>query len=307
MTPIIVVCYDVHADYPEKQKRIKMAAPALSEDNLDILLNKMYKEKGWDFRHYRRSSLKRCIERMLISSRLPYHQYVDLLDSQPSEFNNLFKHITIKVSGFFRDFGVFNHIEKDVIPVLLERLRSEERDMLRVWSCGCARGEEGYSMAMLLSKVKLNLPSTPFNNRGEPKRDFNVKIFATDIDEGSINIARKGSYIAEYLKDVDPILRDIFFMPVDHHYQAGPLIRNLITFGVHNIVSDIHLSHMDIILCRNLLIYFEKDLQEKVFEKLYYSLNKGGFIILGRSEVMPSLYRNRFREVFRKEKIYQKI
>ena len=190
-----------------------MAEPALSEDNLDLILEKMYSVKGWDFRRYRKSSLKRCVERRLAFSRLPCQDYIVLRDNHPREFNILFNHITIKVSEFFRD------------------------------------------------------------------------------------------------PNVDPILRGQFFktMALDKRHQVMPLIRNLVTFGIHDLVSNIHLAHMDIILCRNLLICFEKDLQEKGFEKFCYSLNRGGFIILGKSEVVPSVYRNIFREVSRREKIYQKI
>jgi len=299
-----------------------MAEPALSEDHLDQVLEKMYQKKGWDFRRYRKSSLKRCIERRISCTRLPSKEYIERLDSEPAELDHLFNHITIKVSEFFRDPEVFDRIERDVIPATLERLRSEGNDTLRIWSCGCARGEEPYSMAILLCKIlgnartSLRMAETdglayPFRHGPQPPHDrisrFNIKIFATDIDESSIEKARRGIFGPESFTHLPLSLRDRFFKPVDDGYQVIPSLRNLLTFGVHNIVSCIHLSHMDILLCRNLLIYFEKDLQEKVFEKFFYSLNHGGFIILGKSEGVPSPFRDKFREVFKKEKIYQKI
>lgn len=277
-----------------------MAQPELSEDNLDIILEKMYVKKRWDFRRYRKSSLKRCIERRLASYRLHLKDYIEFLDVQPSEFNNLFNQITIKVSEFFRDIEVFNQIEQYVIPDVIGKLKTDENNTLRTWSIGCARGEEPYSIAILLSKYISSLTTPAFKN-------YKIKIFATDIDEASVDIARKGSYGEESLKNVDLFHLYQFFKPLENGYQVIPRIRNFVTFGVHDIVSNIHLSHMDILLCRNLLIYFEKDLQEKVFEKFWYSLNSGGYIILGRSEVVPFIFRDRFREVFRKEKIYQKI
>src|SRR3990170_5374238 len=127
-----------------------MAESALSWDQLDLILEKMYAVKGWDFRRYRKSSIMRCVERSLALSRLPARDYIERLDQQPFEFNNLFNHITIKVSGFFRDPEVFDRIEGEVLPLTLERLRSQDRNLLRIWSCGCARGEEPYSMAILL-------------------------------------------------------------------------------------------------------------------------------------------------------------
>jgi len=280
-----------------------MAEPALSGDHLDLILEKMYAVKGWDFRRYRKSSIMRCVERSLALSRLPARDYIERLDQQPFEFNNLFNHITIKVSGFFRDPEVFDRIEGEVLPVTLERLRSQDRNLLRMWSCGCARGEEPYSLAILL--LRLMGGQAPSSHE-----KFTAKIFATDIDGASIDLARKGHYLKESLINVSPFFRSQFFTSSnagDTGYQVTSSVRNLVTFGVHNMVSDIHLSHMDILLCRNLLIYFEKDLQEKVFEKFCYSLNKGGFMILGKSEVVPPLFRERFSEIARKEKVYQKI
>src|SRR3989337_1436588 len=113
----------------------------------------MYAVKGWDFRRYRKSSIMRCVERRLALSRLPATDYIERLDHQPLEFNTLFNHITIKVSEFFRDPKVFDRMEEEVLPLTLERLRSQDRNLLRMWSCGCARGEEAYSMAILLLRL----------------------------------------------------------------------------------------------------------------------------------------------------------
>lgn len=273
-----------------------MSGVALSEEHLDLLLEKVYTAKGWDFRQYRRSSIKRCVERRIALSRRSYHSYLDLLDSEPSEFNTLFNHITIKVSEFFRDPEVFQRIENYVIPMTIRRLTIKGSKTLRIWSCGCAKGEEPFSVAILIHKRFKELDE-----------NFNVKIFATDIDESAVNASRKGVFVEDSLKNVDPIMRSQFFKKANMTFQIIPKIRNLVTFGVHDIVSHIHLSNMDIILCRNLLIYFEKDLQEKVFEKFYYSLKPGGFIVLGKSEVPPLSYRENLLDVCKKEKIYQKV
>jgi len=273
-----------------------MSGDALSEEHLDLLLEKVYTAKGWDFRQYRRSSIKRCVERQIAISRRSYHSYLDLLDSEPSEFNTLFNHITIKVSEFFRDTEVFQRIENYVIPMTIRRLTIKGSKTLRIWSCGCAKGEEPLSIAILIHK-----------RIQEMGVDFEVKIYATDIDESAVNAARKGVFVEDSLKNVDPITRSQFFQTANRSFQIIPKIRNLVTFGAHDIVSHIHLSHMDIILCRNLLIYFEKDLQEKVFEKLYCSLNTGGFIVLGKSEVPPLSYRENLLDICKKEKIYQKV
>lgn len=269
---------------------------ALSEKHLDHLLEKVYTTRGWDFRRYRRSSIKRCVERRIAISKSNYPAYVELLESEPLEFILLFNHITIKVSEFFRDPEVFRRIEDYVIPMTLRRLAETGSTDLRIWSCGCARGEEPLSMAILLNKWLKETVDKP-----------DLKIFGTDIDESAVNSARKGLFIEDSLKNVDPVIRSQFFKTSNSAFQIIPQIRNLVTFGVHNIVSDIQLSRMDIILCRNLLIYFEKELQEKVFEKFYYSLNPGGFIMLGKSEVPPLRFRDTLIQIGKREKIYQKV
>lgn len=272
-----------------------MSVAALSEEHLDELLEKVYKAKGWDFRRYRRSSIKRCVERRIALSRRSYHTYIKLLDSEPLEFDNLFNYITIKVSEFFRDPEVFRRIEDYVIPMTLMRMTTTGATSLRIWSCGCARGEEPLSIAILINN---RLKETGYNP--------DLKIFGTDIDESAINSARTGVFSETSLKNIDPVMRSQLFQVSNSAFQIIPQIRNLVTFGAHDIVTHIQLSRMDIILCRNLLIYFEKGLQEKVFEKLYHSLKPGGFIVLGKSEVPPVSFRDRLIEVCKREKIFQK-
>lgn len=284
-----------------------MAEPALSEEHIDSIFEKMYRERGWDFRRYRKSSLKRCIERRLAFSRLSYEKYIKLLDSEPREFNNLFNQITIKVSEFFRDPEVFHKIELYIIPELIERLESKNHGTLRIWSCGCARGEEPYSIAQLLSIAMERNNAGPDIRGGTRGTTGGIKIFATDIDELAIEFARKGIYSEYSIQCTTLFLKNLFLKTLNNRHQIIPQIRNLVTFGIHDIVSHIHLSRMDLVVCRNLLIYFEKDLQEKVLEKFWYSLNKGGFLILGKSEVLPPILKERFVEVARKEKIYRKI
>lgn len=272
-----------------------MSVAAVSEEHIDKLLEKVYAVKGWDFRRYRRSSIRRCVERRIALSRRSYHTYLELLDSEPVEFNHLFNHITIKVSEFFRDPDVFRSIEDYVIPLTLKRLAKTGTASLRIWSCGCSKGEEPLSMAILINKKLKETGDKP-----------ELKIFGTDIDESAINSARNGVFTGDSLKNVDSNMRGQFFHASGTSFRIIPQIRNLVTFGAHDIVSQIHLSRMDIILCRNLLIYFEKELQEKVFEKFYYSLRPGGFIVLGKSEVPPLKFREHLIEVSKREKIYQK-
>ncbi len=285
-----------------------IAEPALSDDKLSFLLEKLHARKGWDFRGYRKSSLKRCILRRMGIMAKSFPGYLRFLDTHPGEYDVLFHYITIKVSEFFRDPSTFWVIERDVLPRLLKEIEKRSRKKLRIWSCGCAKGEEPYSVAILVVKhifAKYTPQSLKYCITSLP---LEIKIFATDIDERALDAARKGIYPKEVLRNVNPYIRNIFFIREGpNYYKITPFLRNLVTFGVHNIISDIHLSHMDMILCRNLLIYFEKGLQEKVIEKFSYALNKGGYLVLGKSEILPGRFRDMFREVSRREKVYQKI
>jgi len=285
-----------------------VAEPALSDDKLSFLLERLRARKGWDFRGYRKSSLKRCIMRRMGLTSRSFAGYLKFLETHPSEYDALFNYITIKVSEFFRDPSTFWVIERDILPGLIGEVEKRPQKKLRIWSCGCAKGEEPYSVAILVVKqvfARYTPHSIKYCMTGLP---FEIKIFATDIDEKALDAARKGIYPRESLRNVNPYIRNIFFIPEGtNHYKIIPFLRNLVTFGVHNIITDIHLSHMDIILCRNLLIYFEKDLQEKVVEKLAYALNRGGYLILGKSEILPGRFRDKFREVSRREKVYQKV
>ncbi len=308
----------------------------IEEKDLYLLLDKLYHDKGYDFRDYKKSSITRRIARRLQIYKVSFQEYLNLLNSDPEEYDRLFSYLTIKTSEFFRDPEVFDTIQKVVLPeIFLQRygysgtlqernkthmLHSNTKDNennppsppfskggmggfsgekyrdIRVWCCGCAQGEEAYSIGILFME---HIEKSMSNRLG-------LRIFATDIDEHTIEIGRKGIYGVESIKNLDPYLLERYFNSMDGNYKITPFLRNLVRFGVHDIVQDFPIAYQDLILCRNVLIYFNKDLQEKVFEKLYYALRPGGFLVLGKAEVPPTLLRKELREVAKKEKIYQK-
>lgn len=166
-------------------------------------------------------------------------------------------------------------------------------DELRAWCCGCAYGHEAYSLAILIAEsLGLKL--------------WSAKIFATDIDSGAIDFGRKATYREDMMQNVSDSIREKYFFQAPEGYKVKYYIRNSIRFGFLNIVKDPPISKIDIIFCRNLLIYFDKDLQKRVFEKLDYALNPGGLLVLGSSETIPVSVAQRYVEVGEKSHIYIK-
>jgi len=250
--------------------------PVKDRGDLDMLLEKIYDERGWDFRNYKRSSVMRRIsKRLMLLDLHSYEEYAGLLDRDPSEYDRLFANLTIKVSEFFREPEVFER--------LCDAIKESWSDkVLKVWCCGCGYGEEAYSIAMLLAEC-LSLEAVS-----------NTKIFATDIDPEALDSARKALYREESLKNVFPEILEKYFTRTDGLYKVKYTIRNLVKFGVLDIVRSPSISGVEVLFCRNLFIYFNKALQAEVFEKLDYSLKPGGLLVLGKAEVIPPPFAHKY-------------
>jgi len=262
---------------------------ASAEGGFQELLSFIYRERGWDFRDYKPKSLKRRLSRKLCELGIPsFHGYISYLGSNPSELDSLLTFLTIKVSEFFREPEVFD----SVCALCCDRLRSP--DGLRVWSCGCANGEEAYSIAMLLSEC---LPAEALKK---------TRVFATDIDREAVERARRAVYREEFLRNVSPPLKERHLFEVGGLFKVKYNIRNLVRFGTLDIVTGCPLKRIDLLFCRNLLIYMDKGLQESVFNKLDYALAPGGILVLGRSEVVPNAYSSRYTLLSKKMSIYRK-
>lgn len=259
------------------------------EEGFTYLLEKIHAEKGWDFRHYKKGTLKRRIPmRLNAFNALSYNDYCSILDSDRNEYDRLLSALTIKVSHFFREPEVF-HILKGLISssTLLE-------EGLKAWSCGCAHGEEAYSLGILLTE-SLGI-----------KKAESARIFATDIDSTALDTARKGIYSDDSMQNVASNHRETYFSGIGTGYKLAPQIRHLVRFGELDIVKGTPFSRIDILFCRNLLIYFEKALQEKVLEKLDFALKPGGLLILGKDEVLPHPFLSRYTEIEKRSRVYRK-
>lgn len=269
---------------------IKKPGLAICADDLAMLLEKIYQKNGADFRNYKKASIaRRVTKRLGAHNCASVREYADILDKDPGEYDRLVSTLTIKVSEFFRDPEVFQTVRNAVSGV-----PGSSRG-LRAWSCGCASGEEAYSVAIILSEVL----------SAEALR--NTVVFATDIDPDAVERARIAEYREDSLGNADAdCLAKHLFMSSNVFWKVNYTIRNLVRFGVLDIVKGHPISGVQILFCRNVFIYFNKELQTEVFRKLDFAIRPGGLLVLGTAEQVPSGWSHRYRPVGRDLNVFQK-
>jgi two-component system CheB/CheR fusion protein len=227
---------------------------------------------GHDFSNYKRATvLRRIARRMNVHGLRNLPDYSNFMRARDEETQALLKDLLISVTNFFRDAEAFEMLEREIIPKILENKTSE--DAARIWVAGCATGEEAYSLAMLFAeqtKTRVNAPT--------------VQIFATDIDEPAIAQARAGLYTNSDVADVSPERLRMFFRKEDENFRVRRELREMVLFAAHNITKDPPFSHLDLVTCRNLLIYLNRTAQNRVMETAHFALDPGGFLFLGSSE-----------------------
>jgi two-component system CheB/CheR fusion protein len=269
--------------------------PEQSTDILNQVLTILKSGTKYDFRPYRKPMVLRRIQRRMGLAHIDsMTQYLELLQQQPEEVTALYKDLLISVTAFFRDSEAFRILAQKIIPALLTRQTDDWP--IRVWVPGCATGEEAYSIAMLL-----------FEGAAEAKVTPNVQIFASDIDAEAIDIARNGIYPASITGDVsaDRIKR-FFVMVDDSHFQIDKQLRESVVFSHQNLIGDAPFSKLDLISCRNLLIYLEPEMQQKVISLFHFALVSDGYLLLGPSETVGRLT-DLFEIVSKKWRIYRRI
>ncbi len=268
-------------------------------DNISQILNYVKELRAVDFTVYRQTTIGRRLETRLMRTGIPdYASYLEYLKGNPGEFDALMDALTIKVSHFFRNPFVFEALSLFVLPEIMENNRE---DVIRIWSAGCAKGEEAYSAAILIKELISK----------EVLRQ-EALILGTDIDRGALEDARNAVYKPESLLEVKKGLLDRYFAVENAFYRLNEEIKTMVAFVCHDISTltapkegifmDYHL-----ILCRNVLIYFDRNLCTKVLEYLSNMLQKGGFLILGEAESLLSGAADRFQEVIPKSKVFKRI
>lgn len=259
----------------------------------DILLT-LRTRTNHDFRHYKRPTVLRRIQRrMHIHALTCLADYRDMLDTDRAEAQALLQDMLIGVTGFFRDTKAFAALEQTVVPRLFEH--KDENEQVRAWVAGCSTGEEAYSIAMLLHEQLDRL-----EGRARP----GIQVFATDIDERAIALARAGHYSAASVDSISPARMRQFFLPAQHGAKINKQIRESMLFALHNVLRDPPFSRLDLISCRNLLIYLDRDAQRQALETFHFALQPNGYLLLGGSESADGLERL-FVPVDKRQRIYQ--
>ncbi len=251
---------------------------------------------GHDFSSYKKSTISRRIERRMALHHLnQISDYVVYIRANPSEAELLFKELLIGVTSFFRDPKIWDQLKTEIIPDLFSKY--PDGGELRAWVPACSTGEEAYTLAMVFKEALEN--SVTGNH-------FSLQIFATDLDNEAIDKARAGIYSSSIKKEVPAKLLKRFFIPEDGKYRVSKEIREMVIFAPQNILMDPPFTKLDILTCRNLLIYLETDLQKKLLPLFHYSLNPGGILVLGSSETVGSAH-DLFDNSHRKTHIYFKV
>jgi two-component system, chemotaxis family, CheB/CheR fusion protein len=253
-------------------------ADGLDQEQLRALLGRIHDRSGIDFSTYKPATiLRRLRGRMTATARPTLAAYGALLESEPEEYARLVNSFLIKVTEFFRDPRVFGYLREHVVPGLIEDARREKRE-LRLWSAGCSTGEEAYSLAMVVADLLGDGLAWP-----------EIRIFATDIDRDAIAFARRGRYLPAALKGLPAGALERHFVKSGDAYEVGRRLRGLMVFGEHDLGERAPFPRIDLLLCRNVMIYFTAPMQQVALETFAFSLRPGGRLVLGTSESIMAL------------------
>ena len=285
-------------DYLRHALILTKTASSLAEKDqsaLDKVLILLRARSGHDFTLYKKTTIYRRIER-----RMGIHQingiaaYVRYLQQNAQEVDLLFKELLIGVTSFFRDPAAWEHLKTEILPAVLTGRSGG--GTIRAWAAGCSTGEEAYSLAIAFKEILTQV---------QPTENFKLQIFATDLDPDAIDKARQGIYPANIVADVSSERLQRFFIQEGADYRAGKEIREVVTFATQNLIMDPPFTKLDILICRNLLIYLTPEVQKKLLPLFHYSLNPGGVLFLGSAETVGA-FTELFTPVNLKSKLFRR-
>jgi two-component system CheB/CheR fusion protein len=267
-----------------------------NQSSLEKVFILLRTQTGHDFSLYKKNTIYRRVER-----RMGLHQidriatYVRFLRENPLEIELLFKELLIGVTSFFRDPPAWKQLKDEVMPALLAS--HPKGGPLRAWASGCSTGEEAYSLAMVFTEAL---------ERVKPAGNFSLQVFATDLDRDAIDRARAGVYPANIAADISPERLRRFFVQDEHGYRVGKEIRETVVFAPQNVIMDAPFTKLDLLICRNLLIYLDPGMQKKLIPLFHYSLNPGGVLFLGSAETIGA-FTDLFAPLAGKTRLYRRL
>ena len=261
---------------------------------LEALLEFVKETRGFDFTGYKRTTIQRRVSRRMAAVGVErYEDYFDYLELHAEEFAELFNTLLINTTGFFRDPQTWEYLATEVAPQLLAVRRAEAP--IRVWCAGCASGEEPYTVSMVLARVM-----------GEATFRERVKIYATDVDEEALDLARQAAYAPRQIEDVPHDALERFFERTDQRYVFRKDLRRCVIFGRNDLVQDAPISRIDLLVCRNTLMYFTAETQAQVLRRFHFALDDDGYLLLGRSEMLIT-HTDVFAPVELRRRVFRKV
>ncbi len=260
---------------------------------LEKILSYLHEKRGVDFSGNRSSMIERRLSnRLAVVESANLREYLTYLEKHPEELNNLIDVLTINVSRFFRNPLTFEYLAARVLPAIVRQKSDAGDHSLRVWSAGCSQGEEPYSVAILINELM-----------EKEKLGLDLNIFATDIDEKTLKKARDGVYPFESIQEIKYGLLKKYFTSDNETYTLNPETKSRVNFSVYDMMHkktyappESVFGNFDLVLCRNLLIYFQTEHQEIIFDKLFRSLAGNGWLVLGEAEMLPLKYQGYFHK-----------
>jgi len=293
MTTQLVASRPQESDY-----RLNAQGSLNDSGTLSTLLEKVYRETGYDFRGYKCGTVTRRFKRRLYAAGAnTYLEYIQFLNNHPAEYERLTEDLTITVSEFFRNPDTFQQVARLVLPELLPGRRNGRQQSLRIWSAACAQGEEPYSIAIMLNEFLKDRLG-----------DFNISLYATDISKYALHEAQAGLYSAKVIENLPHHIQKKYFTRQDAGYTINSNIRQMVKCSQLDLVSNTNspFLNLDCIFCRNVLIYLQKQLQARVLGMLYNSLATPGYLVLGEVETPTDNLRGKLECLDSKAKIYVK-
>ncbi|MHB8761531.1 MAG: CheR family methyltransferase [Coriobacteriia bacterium] len=271
--------------------------PAMVRGNLNRLLEKVHAERGLDLHQFRRRYVERRIAvRLNHLGFTTYSQYSTFLDAHPEEYLKLLDALTINVTQFFRDPSVYKVVRDEVVPAVLKAKLDRRQRLVRVWSAGCATGEEPYSLAMAFLDGMLRLGAA----------ETVLSVVGTDIDRDALAFAKRGEFPIRELAHIPHSDRIRYIEVHGDHFRFKPEIARAVRFQYLNLFADTPIHGIDVIFCRNVFIYFNRQDQERIIGAFRQSLVRGGFLVLGRSERLSTAMSRDFELVSARERVYRK-
>ncbi len=260
-----------------------------------MLLDKIREDRGLDFHHYHQDLLKRRVAiRLRLAGINTYSDYLLLLMKNPEEYDRLFETLCINVSEFFRDPEVWDTV-KLVLKNMIRQKKINHNPFIRIWSAGCANGEEPYSISIMLKELLLSEES-----------NFKIEIASTDVDKKCLRFAQRGIYLKPSLRNVSKELLEKYFSPEEDGFRIDPEIKQPITFSYLDLTSQDYVKNADLVFCRNVFIYFDRNLQEQLLTKFANALKPQGYLVMGKSETLIREAKEIFQEIDLSAHLYRR-